>query len=87
MEKQIAELNGKIKTLALRVNKTDEILRKDDRVALERHKTSLESMVTAVNDLKEYIEEKMQQMLKRQLTRRINACDNWQIKKSRSIGS
>ena len=58
MEKQIAELNGKIKTLASGVNKTDEILQKDDRVALERHKTSLESMVTAVNDLKESIEEK-----------------------------
>ena len=58
MEKQIAELKGKIKILAFRVNKIDEILQKDDRVALERHKTSLESMVTAVNDLKESIEEK-----------------------------
>ena len=43
-----------------RVKKTDEILQRDDRVALERQKTSLEGMVTAVNTLKESIEEKKQ---------------------------
>ena len=58
MEKQQTELNGKIKTLSFRVKKTDEILQKDDRVALERQKTLLEGMVTAVNTLKESIEEK-----------------------------
>ena len=36
MEKQQTELNGKIKTLSFRVKKTDEILQKDDQVALER---------------------------------------------------
>ena len=58
METQIADLNGKIKTLSFRLKKTDEILKKDDRKASERHRTSLETMVTAVNALKESIEEK-----------------------------
>ena len=58
MEKQLADLDGKIRTLNFRVKKTDEILQKDDRVALERHKTSLESMVTALTSLKESLEEK-----------------------------
>lgn len=58
MEKEKAELNAKIKTLNFRVKKTDEILQKDDRAALERHRASLESVVTAVTTLKESIEEK-----------------------------
>ena len=58
METQIADLNGKIKTLTFRLKKTDEVLKKDDRKASERHRTSLETMVTAVNALKESIEEK-----------------------------
>ena len=58
MDKQLADLDGKIRTLNFRVKKTDEILQKDDRVALERHKTLLESMATAVTTLKESIEEK-----------------------------
>ena len=58
MEKEKAELNAKIKTLNFRVKQTDEILQKDDRAALERHRTSLESVVTAVTTLKESIEEK-----------------------------
>ena len=58
MESQIADLNGKIKTLSFRVKKTDEVLKKDDLKASERHRTSLETMVTAVNTLKESIEEK-----------------------------
>ena len=39
MEKQLTDLDGKIKALNFRVKKTDEILQKDDRVALERQKT------------------------------------------------
>ena len=58
METKIADLNGKIKTLSFRLKKTDEVLKKDDRKASERHRTSLETMVTAVNALKESIEEK-----------------------------
>ena len=40
------------------MKKKDEILPKDDRLALERHKTLVESMVTAMTTLKESIEEK-----------------------------
>ena len=58
MEKEKAELNAKIKTLNFRVKKTDEILQKDDRAALERHRVSLGSVVTAVTTFKESIEEK-----------------------------
>ena len=58
MEKELAELNAKIKTLSFRVKKTSEILQKDDRAALERHRASLESVVTAVVTLKESLEEK-----------------------------
>ncbi|PFX26524.1 hypothetical protein AWC38_SpisGene8801 [Stylophora pistillata] len=58
MEKEVADLNANIKTLRFRVKKTDEILQKDYRAALERHRTSLESVVTAVTTLKVSIEEK-----------------------------
>ena len=58
MEKQIADLNGKIKTLSFRVKKSVEVVKKHDRVASERHKKSLETMITAVNTLKESIKEK-----------------------------
>ena len=58
MKTQIADLNWKIKTLSFRVKKTDEVLKKDDLKASERHRTSPETMVTAVNTLKESIEEK-----------------------------
>ena len=59
MGKEKAELDAKIKTLNFRVKKTDEVLQKDDRAALERHRASLESVVTAVTTLKESIEEQM----------------------------
>jgi len=58
MKKEIAELDAKIKTLNFRVKKTDEILQKDDRATLERHRASPESVVTAVTTLEEAIEEK-----------------------------
>jgi len=57
MKKEIAELDTKIKTWNFRVKKTDEILQKGDRAALERHRASLESVVTTVTTLKESIEE------------------------------
>ena len=59
MGKEKAELDAKIKTLNFRVKKTDKVLQKDDRAALERHRASLESVVTAVMTLKESIEEQM----------------------------
>ena len=93
MGKEKAELDAKIKTLNFRVKKTDEVLQKDDRTALERHRASLESVVTAVTTLKESIEEQMfaegkeikqfkngRENLKNRLTRGMNACDNWQAK-------
>ena len=47
-----------MRTLNSRVEKTDDNLQKDDRVALKRHRTLLENMATAVTTLKESIEEK-----------------------------
>ena len=58
MEKQIEDLNGKIKTLSFRVQKSVEVVKKQDRVAPEMHKKSLETMITAVKTLKVSIEEK-----------------------------
>lgn len=59
MGKEKAELDAKIKMLNFRVKKTDKVLQKDDRAAVERHRASLESVVTAVMTLKESIEEQM----------------------------
>ena len=39
--------------------KADEVLQKDDRGALERHRASLEGVVTAVATLKESMEEQI----------------------------
>ena len=41
MEKMISELNGKLKALNFRTNKTDEIITKGDKEALERHQASI----------------------------------------------
>ena len=51
MEKQLADLNGKVKMLNFRISKTNEI-------KAEQQKTSLENMTEAVNSLKETIEER-----------------------------
>ena len=45
MDKRIAELEGKVKTLNLRLKKTGDVLKKDDRAAFERHKVSVEALV------------------------------------------
>ena len=37
MEKMISEHNGKIKALSFRTKKTDEIIAKDEKEALESH--------------------------------------------------
>ncbi|CAB4002659.1 Hypothetical predicted protein [Paramuricea clavata] len=58
MERQIAELSSKIKTLNFRCTKTSEILEKQDRQASEREKQSIINISKAVNELKETIEEK-----------------------------
>ena len=51
MEKQLADLNGKVKTLDFRINKTNEILDKNDRLAAERQKPLLENMTEAGRSL------------------------------------
>ena len=58
MEKLISELNAKLKTLSFRIKKTDEIIAKSDKEALERHKVSVANITEAVNAQKEIIEEK-----------------------------
>ena len=58
MERQMAELSSKIKTLNFRRTKTSEILGKQDRRASERQKQSIINISKAVNELKEIIEEK-----------------------------
>ena len=57
-EKQIAELDGKIKMLHFKLNKSDDIIGKRDRKALDRHQTAITSVVTSVESLKTTIEEK-----------------------------
>ena len=54
----ISELNGKLKTLRFRINKTEEIINKHDKEASERHQASIANIASAVNTLKESIEEK-----------------------------
>lgn len=58
MEKLLSELGNKIKTLNFRVDKTDTILEKQDRQALERQQASIANIVEAWNTLKETTEEK-----------------------------
>ena len=57
-EKQIADLDGKIKMLHFKLNKTDDIIAKRDRQALDRHQTAISGIVSAVDTLKNTIEEK-----------------------------
>jgi len=58
MEKQKTEMKGKIKTLSFRVKKRTKSCRKMIEWRWRDKKTSQESMATAVNTLKESIEEK-----------------------------
>jgi peptidoglycan hydrolase CwlO-like protein len=58
MDKAIAELSGKLKALSFRINKTDELIDKADKEALERQRTSIATISSTVNTLKETIEEK-----------------------------
>ena len=58
MEKQIGVLDNKLKTLKFRLSRTDEILDKGDRTALERQLGSITAIADAVNSIKEEIQEK-----------------------------
>lgn len=57
-EKQIAELDTKVKMLYFKLNQTDEIVEKRERQSLERHQSSITSIVSAVDTLKSTVEEK-----------------------------
>ena len=50
VEKQLTDLGNKIKTLKFRLSKTDEVIAKRDRQALERHKASITTIVEAVDE-------------------------------------
>ena len=58
MEKATSDLTSKIKALKFRIDKTVDILDKEDKEALQRHKASIASTALTVNTLKEDIEEK-----------------------------
>ena len=57
-EKQIAELNTKVKMLYFKIKQTDEIGEKREWQALERHQSLITSIASAVNTLKSAVEEK-----------------------------
>ena len=57
-EKQIAELNTKVKLLYFKLNQTDEIVEKRERQSLERHQSSIANIASAVDTLKSAVEEK-----------------------------
>ena len=44
-EKQISELDTKVKFLYFKLNQTDEIVEKQERQSLERHQSSITSIV------------------------------------------
>ena len=57
MEKAQGELANKLKTLKFRMSKTDDVIQKHDKEALERQRLSVSTMSTMVNTSKENIEE------------------------------
>ena len=57
MKKETTELDNKIKLLKLKIAKTEEIILKPDRQALERLQLSISSLVSAVDESKLKIEE------------------------------
>lgn len=58
MEMMISELNGKLQVLSFWTKKTDEIIAKGDKEALERLQASITNITGAVSAQKESIEEK-----------------------------
>ena len=57
MGKMISKLTGKLKTLSYRIKKTDEIITKGDKEALERYQASIPNITEAVSTQKESIED------------------------------
>lgn len=58
MDKQLAELANKVTALSFRLSKTDEVMAKHDRQALEQQQVSINDIGKAFNTLKESIEDK-----------------------------
>lgn len=58
MEKQISELDTTFKLLYFKLNQTNEIVEKWERQSLERHQSSVTSIVSAVDTLKSAVKEK-----------------------------
>ena len=56
MKKEMTELENKIKLLKLKIAKTEEIIHKQERQALERRRLSISSLASAVDKLKLKIE-------------------------------
>ena len=52
MKKEMTELENKIKLLKLKIAKTEEIIHKQERPALERRRLSISSLASAVDELK-----------------------------------
>ena len=57
-EKQITELDTKVKMRFFKLNQTNEIVEKRERQSLERHQSSITGIVSAVDTLKAAVEEK-----------------------------
>ena len=57
MESLESTLQGKLKAVTFTLSKTDSILEKRDKVTIQRHKDSLNSVLNAIQTLKQQIEE------------------------------
>ena len=57
MGKMISELTRKLKTLSYRIKKTNEIITKGDKEALERYRASIANITEAVSTQKESIDD------------------------------
>ena len=57
LKKQLSEMDAKLKALQFRLKRTDEILSKGERIAVERQKESIATIVSTITTLKGSIEE------------------------------
>ena len=57
MEKVFNELSSKVKTLNFRLAKTDKLIEESDKEAWNRHKLSIDNIVSMVNNLKEVVKQ------------------------------
>ena len=57
LKKQSTELDVKLKTLHFQVNRSNEIIEKGDRSAVERQRESIQTLVSSINNFKWSIEE------------------------------